>query len=253
MNVKRILMLAAAAAAVVFMCGVASAAVTVAPEAEFIGETYNSFSLIPADSEGIGHLPDSGDEHLSYASVKANEGKLSGLKALDGYDNSYVVAAWGPYQQKAEVMEEEPTTPSLGTASLLQTSGVPDIKYLLISADDKVGETADKFKDDAYLYCAYQSGDEYVQIAREKFSALVSSDEDYLNIGGYVTSSDWMKGYNPANVNAGVRVFLVKGANNSSSGGGSGSGSGGSSGGGCSAGLAGLALLAVPFIVRRKH
>ena len=242
------------------IAGAASASVTVAAESAFIGETYASFELIPTDAALLQQPAQSGDEHLPYAVVKAAETKLTaGLKNPDGYDNGSVVAGWGPYQQNIGQGEN-------GTSSLKDYNDIPDIEYLLVSVDESVDRVVDPYKDKAFVYCAYQSGDEYIQIASAKLTDIMSKDKNddsktYLKIGDYITSADWLRGVNPTDENAGMRVFLVRGFDSSDASGdtggtsgdtgGSGSGSGSSSGG-CSAGLAGLALLAVPFVVRRK-
>lgn len=276
MNVKKALILAAAAVLLVLsITAAASAAITLAPEESYLGseDVYGVFAMILTDKDLKSYDTD-GQNCLPYIDASADAALLSGLSNPDGYGGGLVMAAWGPYQH--DVSDEAADSPAL--KAVTQQYTMPEFKYLEIDAGDEIGEAVQKFQDDAFVYFACQSGDEYIQIAKAKLNDILSEDANdeqppYLVIPEAVTSAYWDLGVYDSSAGmpevtaasgagtAGVRIFLVKGTDKISEGGsdggggsgdaGSGSGSSGGSGG-CSAGMAGLALLAVPFVVRRQ-
>ena len=267
MNVKKALILAAAVLLVLSITAAASAAITLAPEESYLGseDVYGVFAMILTDKDLVSYDAD-GQNCLQYSDASADAALLSGLSNPDGYGGGLVMAAWGPYQH--DVSDEAADSPAL--KAVTQQYTMPEFKYLEINAGDEIGKAVKDFQDDAFVYFACQSGDEYIQIAKAKLNDILSEDANdeqppYLVIPEAVTSAYWELGVYDSSASeagtAGVRIFLVKGTDKISDGGsdggggsddaGSGSGSGSSSGG-CSAGFAGLALLAVPFVVRRK-
>lgn len=243
-KMKKFLILAVTAFIVLTLAGFASAAITTATGDEFMGSAYVNFRLIPVDEYGE-LQPASGDEHWLSSGGEADS-MFADLDDPDDSSGGKIIAKWGPYQPSEE--GDEPTGPSLQ-----QQMGFT-IKGLQISCDAEVGAAYKNFKDNSYVYFTFLSGDKYVPITSAKLSEIISGDEPpYLMVPSAVTTAFWQQGYEGGA--AGVRVLLVQAvsSDSGSGGGGSGTGSGSSSGGGCSAGLAALALLAVPFAVRRRE